>query len=62
MTPKTRAIMVNSPNNPTGAVYSEESIKGLAALLERKQAEHGTEIFIISLPKCMADIILSNDS
>ena len=48
MTAKTRAIMVNSPNNPSGAVYSEESLKGLAALLERKQAEHGTEIFIIS--------------
>ena len=48
MTAKTRAIMINSPNNPTGAVYSEESIEGLAALLERKQAEHGTEIFIIS--------------
>ena len=48
MTPRTRAIMVNSPNNPSGAVYSEESIKALAALLERKQAEYGTEIFIIS--------------
>ena len=48
ITPRTRAIMVNSPNNPTGAVYSEDSLKGLAALLEHKQAEHGTEIFIIS--------------
>ena len=48
ITPKTRAIMINSPNNPSGAVYSEENIKGLAALLERKQAEHSTEIFIIS--------------
>ena len=48
ITPKTRAIMVNSPNNPSGAVYSKESIKGLAALLTQKQAEHGSEIFIIS--------------
>lgn len=40
--------MVNSPNNPSGAVYSKESIKGLAALLTQKQAEHGSEIFIIS--------------
>ena len=48
ITPKTLAIMINSPNNPSGAVYSEENIKGLAALLERKQAKHGTEIFIIS--------------
>jgi aspartate aminotransferase len=48
MTAKTRAIMINSPNNPSGAVYSEDSIKGLAVLLERKQAEYRTEIFIIS--------------
>ena len=48
VTEKTRAILINSPNNPSGAVYSEERLTGLAALLERKQAEHGTEIFIIS--------------
>ncbi|GIT02508.1 MAG: hypothetical protein CM1200mP27_11330 [Chloroflexota bacterium] len=40
--------MVNSPNNPSGAVYSEDNIKGLANLLKRKQTEYGTEIFIIS--------------
>ena len=48
VTEKTRAILINSPNNPSGAVYSEGRLTGLAALLERKQAEHGTEIFIIS--------------
>ena len=48
VTEKTRAILINSPNNPSGAVYSEERLTGLAALLEWKQAEHGTEIFIIS--------------
>ena len=48
ITPKTRAIMINSPNNPTGAVYREAGIKELADLLERQQRQHGSEIFIIS--------------
>ena len=48
MTPKTRGIIINSPNNPTGAVYSETDIAGLAALFTRKQADYGREIFIIS--------------
>lgn len=48
ITPRTRAIIVNSPNNPSGAVYSAEGISGLAQLLNRKQGEHGTEIFLIS--------------
>ena len=48
ITPRTRAIIVNSPNNPTGVVYSAEEVTGLADLLNRKQAEHGSEIFLIS--------------
>ena len=48
VTPRTRAVIVNSPNNPSGVVYSAEEIAGLARLLDRKQAEHGTEIFLIS--------------
>lgn len=48
VTSRTRAVMVNSPNNPSGVVYSGEEISGLARLLERKQAEYGTEIFLIS--------------
>ena len=48
VTARTKAIIVNSPNNPSGVVYSAEEIAGLAQLLERKQAEHGTEIFLIS--------------
>ena len=48
VTPRTRALIVNSPNNPSGVVYSDEEIAGLAQLLDRKQAEHGTEIFLIS--------------
>ena len=38
VTDKTRAILINSPNNPSGAVYSEERLTGLAALLERSTA------------------------
>lgn len=48
ITPKTRAVIVNNPNNPTGVVYSEETIKKLAAIMETKQKEYGTEIFLIS--------------
>lgn len=48
ITPKTRAVIVNNPNNPTGVVYSEETIKKLAAIMEAKQKEYGTEIFLIS--------------
>lgn len=45
---KTKAIIINSPNNPSGAVVSEDDIKKLAALLEQKGKELGTEIYIIS--------------
>ncbi len=44
----TLAIVVNSPNNPTGAIYSEEKLRSLAALLEKKQAEYAHPIYIIS--------------
>lgn len=48
ITPKTKAVIVNTPNNPTGVVYSEETIKKLAAIMKAKQKEYGTEIFLIS--------------
>jgi aspartate aminotransferase len=48
ITPHTRAIIVNSPNNPSGVVYPTEKLQGLSDLLRRKQTEHGGEIFIIS--------------
>ncbi len=46
--PKTRAVIINNPNNPTGVIYSEKTIKDIAAILEKKQKEYGSEIFIIS--------------
>ena len=44
----TRGIIVNSPNNPSGAVYSEESLKELSALLSAKQKEFGNPIYLIA--------------
>ncbi len=48
ITSRTRALILNSPNNPSGVIYSAECLQALGDLLERKQREHGTEIFIIS--------------
>ena len=48
ITPRTKAIIINSPNNPTGVVYTEETIKQLAAVLDEKSREHGAPIYIIS--------------
>ncbi len=48
ITPRTKAVIVNTPNNPTGVVYSEETIQKLAAVMEAKQKEYGTEIYLIS--------------
>lgn len=48
ITAKTKAVIINTPNNPTGVVYSKETIKGLAAVLEKKEKEYGTSIYLIS--------------
>lgn len=48
ITSNTKALIVNTPNNPTGVVYSEETIQALAAVLEKKQKEYGTDIYLIS--------------
>jgi len=45
---KTKAVIVNTPNNPTGVVYSEETIQKMAAIMEEKQKEFGTDIYLIS--------------
>ncbi|HCW54482.1 MAG TPA: pyridoxal phosphate-dependent aminotransferase [Clostridium sp.] len=44
----TKAVIVNSPNNPSGAVYNEDTIKKLADILREKEKEYGHPIFIIS--------------
>ena len=48
LNPKVMAVLINTPNNPSGAVYSEDTIKELASILVEKQEEYGHDIFIIS--------------
>lgn len=48
ITPNTKGIIVNTPNNPSGVVLNSDSIKAIVEVLERKQAEYGHPIFIIT--------------
>lgn len=48
ITPHTRALIVNSPNNPAGTVYSRETMEKVAAILKKKSAEIGHTIYLIS--------------
>ena len=48
ITPMTKAVIVNTPNNPTGVVYSEDTIKKMAEILERKQKEYDRVIILFS--------------
>jgi len=59
ITDRTKAVIINSPNNPTGKVLSQESLQGLADLLRRKSQEFGKEIYIIS-DEPYRDIVYDN--
>lgn len=48
ITARTKAVIVNTPNNPTGVIYSEDTIRKIAEILEAKQKEYGTDIYLIS--------------
>lgn len=48
ITAKTKAVIINNPNNPTGVIYSADKIAEIAAVLNKKQVELGTSIYIIS--------------
>ena len=48
LSPNTQAIIINSPNNPSGVVYTEENLRALGDLLTRKGAEYGHPIYIVS--------------
>ncbi len=48
ITPKTKALLLNNPNNPTGVIYTKASIRAIAAVLEEKQAEYAHPIYLIS--------------
>ncbi|MFC2014041.1 pyridoxal phosphate-dependent aminotransferase [Chloroflexota bacterium] len=45
---KTRAVIINSPNNPSGAVYGEDNLHQFGELLRKKEAQYGTRVFLIS--------------
>lgn len=46
--PRTRGVLVNSPNNPSGVVYTEAVLREVAAVLERKSREHGHPVYLIA--------------
>ena len=46
--PRTRAVIINTPNNPTGVIYPEASIAAIGETLRRAEEKHGTEIYLIS--------------
>ncbi len=48
LSPKTRFVIINTPNNPTGAVYTEESIIMVTDILKRKQEEYGHPIYLVA--------------
>ena len=48
ITPHTQAVIINSPNNPSGVVYTRETLSSLGELLTRKSAEYGHPIYIIA--------------
>jgi len=48
ITKNTKAVIINSPNNPSGVVYSEETIKKVCDVLDRKQREYGKVIYLIA--------------
>lgn len=47
-TPNTRAVLINSPNNPTGKIYSSEELQALVKLIEKHMAKNGRPIFLVS--------------
>lgn len=48
ITANTKAIIINSPNNPTGVVYSDECLKSMAKVIEAKEKEYGNTIFVVT--------------
>lgn len=48
VSPRTKAVIMNNPNNPTGVIYSEETLIELAKILNEAQAKYDTDIYLIS--------------
>ncbi len=61
LTKNTKAVIINNPNNPTGVVYSEDDIKKLAEILEQKQKEFKSSIYLIS-DEPYRELVFNNES
>ncbi len=48
LTPATKVLLINSPNNPTGAVYTEQTIRALAEMLEQHYRDSGRRVYLVS--------------
>ncbi len=48
ITSKTKCVIVNSPNNPSGVIYSAETLRALSEILNKKQKEFGTDIYLVT--------------
>ncbi len=48
ITARTRCVIVNSPNNPSGVIYSEKTFQRMAEILEKKEKEFGTDIYLVT--------------
>ena len=48
ITPETKAVIINTPNNPTGVVYTEENLKAFCKLLREKEQEYGHPVYLIA--------------
>ena len=48
VTPKTRGVLINSPNNPTGVLYSSDVLSNLCEVIREKEEEYGTQIYLVS--------------
>ena len=59
ITSKTKAIIINNPNNPTGVVYREATLRSIEEIVSRKQKEYGSTIFVIS-DQPYAEIVYDN--
>lgn len=59
ISPRTKAMIINTPNNPTGVVYSETILNSIAGIVAKKEKEYGTSIYVIS-DQPYAEIIFDN--
>ncbi|MED5429262.1 MAG: pyridoxal phosphate-dependent aminotransferase [Chloroflexota bacterium] len=48
VTPRTRGVLINSPNNPTGVLYSSDVLSKLSEIIREKEEEYGTQIYLVS--------------